>query len=392
MNNFTKKELFDVADELAKSERYDSEGVKDLGEKFRVGLNSKNAVEQQETKNKAKDYLGNLVMLTLKQVFEKQSTVTYINSFANMFDDGYLNEGNYKQYNRVLPTGHSNYVIDGADFTPAVRTHPKNESWTLKMYKDVDTLADESFQFKKPLTRSENEWIPYFKSGALQEFIALIQEEIYLTWQYFKYDRLMKYIISTSESFQKQVKGTGKDMFEAMQELLVLIRDMTLLNNEFNIGDKTQTKTLNVTNPKDLIILMSAKNKQMLQSGIMTQLFNAQLLNFEGVINQENIYIAGQKLDIKTEHDVIDLFPEKYIDDNTIIVFDKKAFRFLMQLSESGTQSFPSNLTLELTLHKWGTMGYLPWYQGFVYKNNNLSSLPSSNFMNIEPVKNSKTK
>ena len=176
-------------------------------------------------------------------------------------------------------------------------------------------------------------------------------------------------------------------MFESINEFLEEVSEMKEINSEYNIGGGVgrpdaetpqETKSIRYTKTEDLVVIMSPRNKTKLQAGIETQLFNAELLNLNGVIDASNITTFGGKLVIGDEETPISVSTTRYIDNNTIVVFDKAAFRFVSYIEQNGVQSYAHNMTIQLTNHVWGVIGYLPWFQGFKYSNPNLSKLPSS--------------
>lgn len=387
----TKRQLRETADNVAKARGF--EDVKDFQKQKLNELNSPNESIKRMAKEAISDYLGEMALASLKQIIESSPSNDYISYFANLFDDGVLSEGNSRQYIIDLATGNSTYQEVEGEFVPTTQTNPMTEWKSIVMFISDNVLSPDAFQFYKDLTLSEKDWLPYFTSGALNKYIASIQNKIMKTWRYFKFNHNVNFILKTAKNFKKQIQGTGKDTYECFKEFLSHIAKMEFTNSEYNIGGgvgpnlKDETQSIGETDIKNLVVIMSPKNKGELSWGIKSQLFNAQLLNFKGILNDDNIKCLGNKLVIGDMKTPISVSNEPYIDDKTIIVFDKRAFRFITQVSESGTQYFPRNLKLQLCFHLWATMGYLPWYQGFVYINENLTVAPSSTVANVETVK-----
>lgn len=380
----SKRQLREIADNVAQTKGF--KDVKDMSSQMKDKVLSKNDVISRDAKAAVSSYLGEMALASLKQIIETSPSNDYISFFANVFDDGYLTEGNSRQYIIDLATGNGKYADVEDEFVPTEQTNPLSEWKSIVMFVADNTLAPDAFQYYKDLTLSEKDWLPYFTSEALSRFIASIQSKILKSWRYFKFDKNVNYIMKTAETFNKQIQGEGKDTYECFKEFLRHIANMEFTNSEYNIGGgvgpdlKKETQSIGETSVDNLIVIMSARNKGELAWGIKSQLFNAQLLNFKGILDDSKIKTLGNKLiigDMKTPIQVDKDTP--YIDDNTIIVFDKRAFRFIYQINEQGTQYFPRNLKLQLCFHLWATMGYLPWYQGFVYKNPNLTVAPSSN-------------
>lgn len=387
-----KKEMYDVANEAARARinpetNLPYENVNEFVSQKQKAYNaggSKATIAQQEVQQ----YLGDMLMLTLYQIIEKPQNLDKIREWAHKFDDGKLAAGNQRIYVNNLITGHTDWLDVQGKFVPDKATYPKSEWKGIYFYKDDEgNLADGAFQWVKNQTIRAAEWIPFFTSGALNEFIAQVQSGLYRSWLYYKYDQTVSYVINQANSFKRQVAGKGTDMFESVNEFLEEISEMKEINSIYNIGGAVgkpdaetpeETKSIRYTRTEDLVVIMSPRNKTKLQAGIETQLFNAELLNLNGVIDMSNITTFGGKLVIGDEKTPVTVSETRYIDNNTIIVFDKAAFRFLYYVEQNGVQSYPHNMTLQLTNHVWGVMGYLPWYQGFKYSNVNLSKLPSS--------------
>lgn len=351
--------------------------AKSFMEDTKAKLESTNKAVKQKAVSDAREFTKDLLLLVLYQDIDKMSDLGYVSDFANKFDDGEISEGNAKQYIANKLTGNDTYLSN--EFVPAKKSKKSVETHVIQMYtKDNSTgdisLHPKAYQFKKPLTLQEPEWLPYFKSGALGEFIAELQRQLATVYNIYKFNKIANLI--KTQTFNKSITGTGKDLFECLSdEILPAIRKMTTLNSEYNVNAKS--KYVHNTKIEDLIVIMSPANIQRIQSGIKSQLFNAKFLDIGTLLNENNIINLGNEINIGDSDTEISIGAAEYVDDNTVYVLSKKAIRHVSQISRQESQAWAENLSIQLTLHVWGAVDFLPWGQGFKYTNPNLSKLPA---------------
>lgn len=359
-----------IADDIAASPQFDGTDAPTLIASIQEGLNSKNAVKENNAKQTARAFTKDLLLLCLYQEIEKNKTPGYLD-LAHKFDDGVIANGNSKEYIASKPTGHDVFRQD--QFIPAKVSTKSVESHVIQMYDAGGTLNKNAYQFKKSTTLQESLWLPYFKSGSLSSFVAEITKAAHNVYNLYKFNKIATMI--TEANFQKKIAGVADNMFDAISgEFLPALRDMLYLNSSYNYS--AASKYIQVNTMDDLIIIMSSGNLQRLKSGIKSQLFNSQFLGVDKELSEANVICLGNKIVIGDEDTDITVSDIPYCDDNTIYVVNKNALRHINQINKSGSQSYADNMTIQLTLHVWGALDILPWGQMFKYTNPNLSVLP----------------
>lgn len=363
-----------VGDELAGTMGF--ENSQDLMGNVGAQLNSDSIVQQHAGMKNARAFTNNLLLLCLYQKIEKTETPEYINDFASIFDDGMIANGNSKEYIAQKITGSDAWIAEA--FVPSKVSKKSLESYVIQMYtKDASgnkVLSPQGYQFKKGQTIDEPQWVAYFKDGKLGQFISNLREQLEIAYKMFKFNKVAELV--TNIKFGKTVVGTATNMFDAISgEFLPLVRAMTFLNTEFN--NNPASTYVHKSNTSDLVVIMSSNNVQRLQSGIKSQLFNAQLLDLNGIITDANITCLGNKLVIGDSDTDITVSTSPYVDDTTIIVINRNAVRHVTQIERHESQQWAENMTTQYTYHLWGAIDVLPWGQGFRYTNKNLPTMPA---------------
>lgn len=312
-------------------------------------------------------WFSKLLMLCLYQKIQSVGQFEVL-SFANLFDDGTIENGNSKEYIFNKPTGKTEWLANM--FVPDKKSKKSVESHVIQMYDADGNLGPKAYQFKKTQTIESFEYLPYFLSGTLNEFIYDLTQQIEDVYAYFKFEKLAS--LATSLAPAKTVAGTATNMFDCLvNEVFPLIKEMTLPNVDFNYN--ALSKAIGVSQIDDLLIIMSTANAQKISSGIKTQLYNAQLFGSLGW--EDRIVNLGKHFVIGTQEDDIAMGNE-FVDDNTIYVIDRKAIKHLLQINKKESQSWAENMTISVALHVWGAADILPWGKCFKYTNVNLSKLP----------------
>lgn len=356
-----------IANTLAKE--YNAENVKDFMEKTNEEMNSKNVVTKNAAQTRAASFVKDLALLLLYQVVIDSNSISYMNDFTNLFNDGTISEGNAKEYIVTLDTGHDAYKR-GA-FIPEDITEPLQEFKIIQMYKDKNVLSDNAYQFKKSLTISEAEWLPYFKSGELKQFIDNISSKMIRTYDLFKFNLIANLL--TSLKPQKVLQGKETNIFNALSnEVFPEIENMIKYNKEYNISNTSDY--VDTCNESDLVIVVGNRLLSRLKNGVESQLFNAQF--FGPNSKPYMITSLNNKLNIGNSKTQINTSSEQYVNDDTIYVFDKNLIKSLIQVERNESQAWAENMTIQLTLHVWGVIDFLPWIKIFKYVNPNLEILP----------------
>lgn len=361
-----------IANEYAKE--LGKQDISEVVEPIQANLNG-SEVQQELGRVAARAVVENLTKLILRMELFTTPNPDYMDRVLGYFNDGVVKEGNAKIYRFNNPTGNSAYA--SGEFVPSALTTTDVDEFTIAMYQSTtgNTLTPQGYQFRKTLVYIESQWIPYFKSGKLIEFIAELQENMHKTWKMNMFHRLMTLITKTSSGIGKQINGSTPNAFDAWAlDILPEIRKMTTLSKTYNYN---QTNTnLMLTNPSDLLIFAHPKTIQTLESGIKSQLFNAKFLDLKGILDESNFIDAGLQLTVGTESQKISVGTSYYIDETKIYVVSKHAIKHFTQIDRIETAFYGRNLAIEFTMHKWGALDFLPWGQAFVYTNTNLNTMP----------------
>ena len=361
-----------IADEFAKENG--KESIDDIINPIKNNLNG-TEVQRELGRVAARNTVEQLTKLILRMELFTTPNPDYMDRVLGYFNDGVVKEGNAKIYRFNNPTGNSAYV--NSEFVPNALTTTDVDEFSIGMYTSTagNTLTAQGYQFRKTLVYTENQWIPYFKSGKLMEFIAELQDNMNKTWKMNMFNRVMT-LITKNGNIDKTVSGTAANAFDAWAtEILPEIRKMTTLSSSYNAN--SANTNLMLTNPKDLLIFAHPKTIQTLESGIKSQVFNAKFLDLKGILDEDNFIDAGLKLTIpSSENTKITVGTSYYIEETKIYVVSKQAIKHFSQIDRIETAFYGRNLATEFTMHKWGAIDFLPWGQAFVYTNANLNTLP----------------
>lgn len=373
----SEKILKEVNKEIAQkyAESKGKKSIREITDGANKLMESENVIERALGKAIAQETVQDLLLLCLRQELMDNPLPNYMNLTERVFD-GWMTEGNQKEYIADLDTGVSSY--SNIPFVPADQTMQKLESWTLQIYTKGANgsvkLSPQAYQFKKEQTLPVNEWLPYFKKGNLNEYITKKQESLNRAYKIFIYNKLCKII--TDKTKGKIINGTATNLYDALLELAPEIDKMTQYNASYN--NEQTSKLMYAANPSDLLIFTSTKVRSAIMNGVKAQVFNATFIGTsERTYTYENVKTLGNKI-TQTTQDVINQDSgQEWIDDNTIIVLDISRIRHIIQIDENATQGFAANLTEYISKHVWGVMDILPWCKKLVYSNTNLRMVPT---------------
>ena len=354
-----------------------SKGRSSIGEITREAnamMSSENPAERAIGKAIAQQTVQDLLLLCLRQEIMDNPLPDYMNLTERVFD-GWMTEGNQKEYVADLDTGVSSY--SNTPFVPSAQTIQKLEQWTLQIYtkngSNQVVLSPQAYQFKKEQTLPVNEWLPYFKKNALNEYITKKQQSLNRAYKIFIYNKLCTLI--TRETDGKVIQGQANNLYDALMELAPEIDGMLFYNYKYN--KEQQSKLPYAANSKDILIFTSRKVRSAIMNGIKSQSFNAQFVGTsERTYTYENVKCLGDKV-VQTNQNTVNTVGDEWLNDNTIIVIDISRIKHIIQIDENATQGFAANLTEYLSKHVWGVIDILPWCKKIVYKNNNLRSIPT---------------
>ena len=361
----------EVAAAYAKSKGRNSIG--DITREANAMMASENPAERAIGKAIAQQTVQDLLLLCLRQEIMDNPLPDYMNLTERVFD-GWMSEGNQKEYVADIDTGVSSY--SNTPFVPTTQTMQKLEQWTLQIYtkngSSQPTLSPQAYQFKKEQTLPVNEWLPYFKKNALNEYITKKQQSLNRAYKIFIYNKLCELIVAENG---KVIQGQANNLYDALLELAPEIDGMLFYNYKYN--KEQQSKLAYAANSKDILIFTSRKVRSAIMNGIKAQSFNAQLVGTsERTYTYENVKCLGDKV-TQTNQDAINTVGDEWINDNTIIVVDISRIKHIIQIDENATQGFAANLTEYLAKHVWGVIDIMPWCKKIVYKNSNLRMIPT---------------
>ena len=361
----------EVAAAYAKSKGRNSIG--EITQEANAMMNSENPAERAIGKAIAQQTVQDLLLLCLRQEIMDNPLPDYMNLTERVFD-GWMNEGNQKEYVADIDTGVSSY--SNTPFVPANQTMQKLEQWTLQIYtksgSSQPTLSPQAYQFKKEQTLPVNEWLPYFKKNALNDYITKKQQSLNRAYKIFIYNKLCELIVAENG---KVITGQANNLYDALLELAPEIDGMLMYNYEYN--NEQQSKVPYTAQSKDILIFTSKKVRSAIINGVKAQVFNANFIGTsERTYTYENVKCLGNKV-TQTTQDAINTVGDEWINDNTIIVVDISRIKHIIQIDENATQGFAANLTEYLAKHVWGVIDIMPWCKKIVYKNSNLRSIPT---------------
>lgn len=373
----SEKNLKEVNKEIAQkyAESKGKKSIREITDGANKLMESENVIERALGKTIAQETVQDLLLLCLRQELMDNPLPNYMNLTERVFD-GWMTEGNQKEYIADLDTGVSSY--SNIPFVPANQTMQKLESWTLQIYTKGTNgsvnLSPQAYQFKKEQTLPVNEWLPYFKKGNLNEYITKKQESLNRAYKIFIYNKLCGII--TDKTKGKKINGTATNLYDALLELAPEIDKMTQYNASYN--NEQTSKLMYAANPNDLLIFTSTKVRSAIMNGVKAQVFNATFIGTsERTYTYENVKTLGNKITQTTQNDINQDSGQEWIDDNTIIVLDISRIRHIIQIDENATQGFAANLTEYISKHVWGVMDILPWCKKLVYTNTNLRMVPT---------------
>lgn len=339
-----------------------------------------------DAKAVVKELGDTLIKLVLKQTLLKGDYSNGLSTLLGRIKTDRLNEGNAHQFVYNIATGLvSSANFKSKKFNPTEQSGNVVETEVLELYKDAqgDTLNDYAYMIDKYVSFPVDTYIPYFKSGNLNKFIANITYQATSTIQMFESNKLGKLITETIK--WKTVAATGNNTFECfVKDICPNIRNLRLASKKFKTDDTSNF--YEVSDWNDIVLVGSNKTISALLDGVNSQLPGFKFSNEGSIIDKINIINLGVKYNVPEGTDenpsigtasaITDTGTE-WVDDNTLYVFDINTFIKLIQVDTTATQDYATNLTSTIHIHLWGIIHYLNKKgKGFKYTNNNLTKLP----------------
>ena len=327
--------------------------------------------------------LVNLIVITHQQLTELKPGMEV---FANQFIDQRRSDkqGNGNRYIK-------HYIQEGKEwdtikdkFVPTELSNLEAMSRQfIKFKEDNGNLAAGSQQWAFPVVWRTTEMITYFIDGQLGEYIEdQIIGQIQQSIEVKKYDYIMGLITADKDTNKgKTITGTATNLFDALTtEVFPECEKMLLNSHEYNY-DNTLIYACDASHKDDLVMLVAPTLQTKLKSNIVSQLFNSkniEIKNFVGDIHVVNNKFRSQD-GLYTTKNESDNNTTSYLDENTIIVIDKKNYlKILTMLEFSGEQDYPLNMSHMRVIHLWLASGKLGWGKLFIYKNQNLMTMPGN--------------
>ena len=357
-----------IANRIAQDD-FKAKDAKDFIATTNLEMNSSDIITKSRATARAAGFVKELAILILYQTVEESNKIAFMDTFSEAFNDGNITEGASKEYIVSLDTGNDTYDVN--KFIPDSITQPIQENKTISMLNADKTLHKDAYQFKKSLTITEPEWLPYFKSGELKKFIEIISAKMVRSYEIFKFNLLANLLISLKP--QKIIAGVEKDCFRCLSnEVFPEIENMIKYNSEYNL-DAT-SEYVDACNEQDIMLVVGNKLLSRLKNGVESQLFNAQF--FGPNSKPYSIVSLNNKIQLSDSKTAIKTSTEQYVDEDTIWVFDKNIMKSLIQVERNESQAWAENMTIQMTLHVWGVIGEIPYRKIFKYTNPNLKVLP----------------
>lgn len=394
--------VLENGNQLANEAGFDSAG--EYLESLREGINSPNKARSMDASRAAGDFTSKLTLLTLYQAIDSEYNLG-VYDWINKFETAKITAGNSKQFIRDILTGVDNYNEN--TFNPTSATKPQVDAYTISLYSTnttsstAATLSTYAKKIVKPLTILKAEWMPYFISGKLQEFVNKIADNINKTISLVKLEIFQNLVhkIKTGYNSSNQNEGlkkvfdeTGRtgavnisrevtnilDVFTKV--IFPNITNMAFLSNEYNanIHGDVQSASLNSSTKDDILILVNNKTYTKLTSGVLANVFNNKLAEVSNYVNPENIIPCGKKIVVGNSNTAVSVnASDDLIWEDEVLVINKNIFKSLLFVDESGSQSYVSNMSIQLVAHLWIACGIIPWGQGFVVRTKKLTVMPN---------------
>lgn len=337
---------------------------------------------------------GFLGTIAQKLIYQTILTAPYSEDlgFIERFKGENIEYGMAKEYVATQMSGSRD--LDQNAFIPPHLTKATAITQVNNFLTQQGTLNTASNAFMKQFCMSIQSYATkeYFLSDVkLQQFIQNVKDSLVNGAKLFLYNSVMTMLMNgvTSASTTANnsnltlINGTATNMFDACIEVCTHIKKMTKLGNNYQLI-KSTTPSENLvrgSSVNDLTWIWSIDNDEKATRGIKTQLYHYKLWDPVNSIDERNVYCPGNKItlpDLTNSPD--NNFPTDtgtaWIDNNTIIILENKAIEYNLVWEKFETQYYTNNMTLQITYNIAGMINFIKTMRGFVYKNNNLSTLP----------------
>ena len=117
-------------------------------------------------------------------------------------------------------------------------------------------------------------------------------------------------------------------------------------------------------------MFVNQKTYTRLNNGVLANVFNNKLAEIEAIIPKENIICTGNKTGtVNGSGTAITMSSNPLIGDNQVLIMTKDCLKHLTFLQyRPEEQLYTTNLARQVTLHAWGSLGFIPWGQCVLYQ------------------------
>lgn len=357
-------------------------------------LQSENTATARNAARAAGTFVSKLSPLLFEQIVYNSIGSSSVYGWVDKFKGPRLNWGNSIQFSNTYATGATTY--DKTKWIPSSTTDPLIETFTTNFLKQNGTLSDTSYQYKKSLSLQPKTWLPYFKSGKLSQVISNITAEMQETYRFFVAGKLQGIIKDLADGSAqvgidaagengkslklKTITSNAADTFGAMLDLLTAITDLVDDINKITIAN--DSSNIRAVDLGDLVMFIPKKLIAKFRSGVLSRLPSSAQFAYDRIFAEDRVIAIGKELKPVIGNDnsvisIVDGDTDFITGDNKIVVLEKSAIQHCFVVNESESQYFAENMIQQLTNHIWGFFAVIPFRKGFVFKCDNLLTIPS---------------
>lgn len=278
-------------------------------------------------------------------------------NLVKMFDDGWVEFGNTKEYILEPETGFSNY--DATKFVEDELTDLPTEATTISLYQtDGKTLTTNARQWKKKFVCVERRLIQFFLSGKLTEFIANRLAKLAHGLLVGQYNEIMKFICQKTGG--KVINDTtSKNVIEAWENVFNVINDMCMVSSKYAYN---QTSKIPRSSSVDDILMFANINVYQKLKTTKAFMYGPDYFNSVKKLADSNLIVVGYEYDVKGDGEIIGTKENYYLDNDTIILLDRnESIKILTAYDEYARQDYAPNMAVGHYKHLWWVFGMLSW-------------------------------
>lgn len=384
------------ADEIAQKQGYDN--ANHFYEETVSDINSEMGSRRSRGIRAASNFVASLQLVLHEQIILNVYDVEGPLKWVKMFDNGDLKWGNHLQWIEVLTTGAEDAKTD---YNPTTRTKNFGQEFYAGFKKPSTSGGDpvlmtNSYQYQKNLSIYKEEWLQHFMSGKLEVFIADLISRMYKSYLLFlarEYQQIFKRWATDGAQVTLANSGengsatklrtvedtTSEDMFAALINFFSEVDDLV---NDLNTSSiASDGKNIGAISKSDLVYVIPKKLLAKIKRGVLTRLPTASEFDWREYFNDNNVILAGREIQqVKKaggNDSLVTISNTPFMDDNQILVFDRRAIQHKSVVDIFDSQYFINNQTQEYVNHIQGFIIQVPLYKGFRFKCRNLLTEPN---------------